>query len=91
MKCNNLNCPEYDIGPFGEAFCWRDGVCADLNPAEERMLNDYKDSITNLKDLLEFPVTHDFSYDEGGQVVVKAYVDRVRELTGIEIRFEEVK
>ena len=50
--------------------------------------NEYKNSIKNLKDLLEFPVKNSFSDGDGCQdgLIVKAYAERAYELTGIEIQ-----
>ncbi len=52
------------------------------------MFNEYKNSIKNLKDLLEFPVKNSFSDGDGCQdgLIVKAYKERAYELTGIEIQ-----
>lgn len=84
-------CPTY-----GESYVKVDELFSSLQDAvdcikkEEKIrFNSYKASIKNLKDLLEFPIVHSFSDCDGvtDGIIVKAYKERVLELTGIEIEY----
>lgn len=59
-----------------------------IKKKESDIFNEYKNSIKNLKDLLGFPVKNSFSDGDGCQddLIVKAYTERVYELTSIEIQ-----
>lgn len=77
---------------YGESFVRESDLFLTLEEAvafikkkESERFNEYKNSIKNLKDLLEFPVKNSFSDGDGCQdgLIVKAYTERVHELTGI--------
>ncbi len=84
-----------EISPtYGESYVRADDLFLTLEEAvvfiketETKRFNDYKNSIKNLKDLLEFPIKNSFSDGDGCQdgIIVNAYKERVLELTGIEL------
>lgn len=71
-----------------DLFLTLEEAVAFIKKKDSDMFNEYKNSIKNLKDLLEFPVKNSFSDGDGCQdgLIVKAYTERVYELTGIEIQ-----
>lgn len=79
---------------YGESYARESDLFFTLKEAvafvkktESDRFNEYKSSIKNLKDLLEFPINNSFSDGDGCQdgLIVKAYKERIFELTGIEI------
>ena len=71
-----------------DLFLTLEEAVAFIKKKESGMFDEYKNSIKNLKDLLEFPVKNSFSDGDGCQdgLIVKAYTERVYELTGIKIQ-----
>lgn len=71
-----------------DLFLTLEEAIAFIKKKDSDMFNEYKNSIKNLKDLLEFPVKNSFSDCDGFQdgLIVKAYTERIYELTGIEIQ-----
>lgn len=71
-----------------DLFLTLEEAIAFIKKKDSDMFNKYKNSIKNLKDLLEFPVKNSFSDGDGCQdgLIVKAYTERIYELTGIEIQ-----
>lgn len=83
------------VSTYGESYVRESDLFLTLKEAvafvkksESDRFNEYKNSIKNLKDLLEFPVKNSFSDGDGSQdgLIIKAYTERVFELTGIEIQ-----
>lgn len=70
-----------------DLFLTLEEAVAFIKKKDSDRFNEYKNSIKNLKDLLEFPVKNSFSDGDGCQdgLIVKAYKERVFELTGIKI------
>lgn len=71
-----------------DLFLTLEEAVAFAKKTESDRFSEYKNSIKNLKDLIEFPVKNSFSDGDGCQdgLIVKAYTERVYELTGIEIQ-----
>lgn len=71
-----------------DLFLTLEEAVAFIKKKDSDRFNEYKNSIKNLKDLLEFPVKNSFSDGDGCQdgLIVKAYAERVYELTGLRLK-----
>ena len=68
-------------------FITLEDALAFIKAEEEKRFIEYKESIKDLKDLLNFPILNNFSDENGSQdgLMVQAYRERAFELTGIEL------